>query len=146
MRVCRQRYTSTDGPDTDFLRWTEYVAARPEITHIAYEFRTMSGRQKTHVDWLIGMVRAVERPLHLIMRGGTEYLPSLTAAFAGTTFMDTSVFMKTMNRQRAYTGKDGGLDWTGNPTKKGAPLDALLMENAGTRARWVSELTAEPAK
>jgi hypothetical protein len=132
--------------DTDFLRWTEYVAARSEVTHIAYEFRTMSGRQKAHVDWLIEMARAVGRPLHLMMRGGTEFLPSLSAAFAGTTFMDTSVFMKTMKRQRAYTRNDGVLDWTGNPTNKGAPVDALLTENAGTRARWVSELAAESAK
>ena len=26
--------------ETDFRRWTAYVAARPEITHLAYEFTT----------------------------------------------------------------------------------------------------------
>jgi hypothetical protein len=126
--------------DMDFLRWSQFIAERPEVTHIAYEFRTMSGRQQTHVDWLVGLTRSVGRPLHLLVRGGSEFLPTLREAFAGVTFLDTSVFMKTMKRQRAHRRMDGVMVWQKNPTDRGAPLDDLLVENSGTRCRWVHEL------
>jgi hypothetical protein len=127
------------GTDTDFLRWTDYLIKRPGITHLAYEFRTMAGRQETHVEWLVGVAREVGRPLHLIMRGGTEYLSSLSAAFT-VTFLDTTVFMKTVNRQRAYRTNEGDVDWKRQRTKQGAPLDKLFAENADTRAQWLSDL------
>lgn len=130
--------------ETDFMHWAEFIAERPEVTHVAYEFRTMSGRQETHVDWLIGLTRAVGRPLHLLVRGGTEFLAPLNAAFDGLTFMDTSVFMKTMKRQRACRPEDGTFGWKSNPTDKGAPLDDLLIANTAARACWVSELMALP--
>ena len=63
------------------------MAARPEVTHLAYEFKTMSGRQDRHVERLIDLAHSVGHPLHLIMRGGTEYLIPLRAAFANTTFL-----------------------------------------------------------
>lgn len=128
--------------DTDFLNWAEFIAERPEVTHLAYEFRTMSGRQETHVEWLIGLTTAVRRPLHLLMRGGTEFLPPLKAAFDGITFMDTSVFMKTMKRQRACRREDGSLGWKSERTGKGAPLDDLLIANTDARARWACERMA----
>jgi hypothetical protein len=106
----------------------------------------MSGRQETHVDWLIGLTRAAGRPLHLLVRGGTEFLAPLKAAFDGITFMDTSVFMKTMKRRRACRREDGSLGWKSNPTDRGAPLDDLLAANTDARARWVSELMALSAQ
>jgi hypothetical protein len=132
--------------DTDFLRWTDYLIRRPEISHVAYEFRTMSGRHKTHVEWLVGVARLVGRPLHLIMRGGIEYFLSLSAAFTNVTFLDTTVFMKTIKRQRAYRTNDGGIDWKCQRTEKGLPLDKLFTENANSRAKWLSDLAAMAAK
>lgn len=131
--------------DTDFLHWAEFIVERPEVTHIAYEFRTMSGRQETHVEWLVGLTRSVGRPLHLLVRGGTEFLPILSEAFAGITFLDTSVFMKTMKRQRAHRREDGIMVWQKNPTEKGAPLDDLLAENAAARSRWIQEHVSSAA-
>ena len=131
--------------DTDFLHWAEFIVGRPEVTHIAYEFRTMSGRQETHVDWLVGLTRSVDRPLHLVVRGGTEFLSMLSEAFSGITFLDTSVFMKTMKRQRAQPREDGLMGWQKNPTDKGSPLDELLIENAVTRSRWIQVLMGRSA-
>jgi hypothetical protein len=71
--------------ETDFRRWTEYVAARPEISHLAYEFTTgtaWAGRQQQHAAWLCELATIVGRPLTLVLRGGTEVLPTLTRAFA----------------------------------------------------------------
>jgi hypothetical protein len=106
----------------------------------------MSGRQETHVEWLVGVARAVGRRLHLIVRGGTQYFLPLSTAFTNITFLDTTVFMKTVNRQRAYRTRDGGVHWKRHRTKEGAPLDKLLSENADTRAQWLSELAAKAAK
>ena len=59
--------------DTDFRRWAEFIAARDEVTHIAYEFTTGTGwvrRRDHHAAWLCGLARDVGRPLHLVVRGG----------------------------------------------------------------------------
>ena len=49
-----------------------------EVTHIAYEFTTGTGRAERrpfHVDWLLGIAATAERPLNLIVRGGIDALP-----------------------------------------------------------------------
>jgi hypothetical protein len=49
--------------DTDFKRWAEFIAARDEITHVAYEFTTGPGWAER--AWLTGLAADVGRPLHL---------------------------------------------------------------------------------
>ena len=91
--------------ESDFQRWANYLGVRTEITHLAYEFTTGTGRarrQKQHALWLAGLATAIGRPLHLVLRGGLLVLPILARAFADITVLDTSIFMKTMKRQRAY--------------------------------------------
>jgi hypothetical protein len=127
--------------DADFRRWTDYVRMRPEVTHLAYEFTTGTGaaeRREKHVSWLVELARSIDHPLHLIIRGAAELLPSLNTAFANVTFLDTSVFMKTMKRQRAFCKDDGGISWLASPTIAGAPLDDLFAENSEMRARWIT--------
>ncbi|MFO1100367.1 MAG: hypothetical protein U1E81_19420 [Xanthobacteraceae bacterium] len=42
--------------ETDFLRWADYLVARPEVTHLAYEFTTAwAGRRELHAAWLAGV-------------------------------------------------------------------------------------------
>lgn len=65
--------------DTDFRRWAEFISAREEITHVAYEFTTgpgWAGRRQQHTSWLTGLARDVGRPLHLVVRGGVDVLGS----------------------------------------------------------------------
>lgn len=135
--------------DADFHRWTDYVLMRPEITHLAYEFTTgtgAAGRREKHVLWLAELARSARRPLHLIIRGGAELLSSLNTAFANVTFLDTSVFMKTMKRQRAFYKDDGGIGWQPSPTIAGAPLDDLFAENSEIRSRWVTDFVGSILK
>jgi hypothetical protein len=118
--------------EADFARWTEYVAARPEVTHLAYEFTTGSswaGRRERHATWLCDLARAVSRPLHLTVRGGVEVLPELADNFAGITILDTSTFIKTMMRQRAALNGGTRVHWSSAPTARRASLDSLLMHN-----------------
>ncbi len=58
--------------EDDFRRWSAYVAARSEISHIAYEFTTgtgRAGRQELHADWLAKLATIV----------GCKFLADLTA-------------------------------------------------------------------
>ncbi|MBD3814273.1 MAG: hypothetical protein IE917_19025, partial [Betaproteobacteria bacterium] len=87
---------------------------------------------------------AVDRPLHLVVRGGADVLPVLATAFADLTVLDTSIFMKTMMRQRAYPKTNATLGWRGAPTAQGAPVDELFAANCRTVEAWVRDLTAAP--
>lgn len=54
--------------ERDFARWAAFLTARPEITHVAYEFGTGAGyseRILQHLTWLESVARAVGRPLTL---------------------------------------------------------------------------------
>lgn len=127
--------------ETDFKRWAEYVAARPEVTHLAYEFTTgtgWAGRLEQHAEWLSSIPRSVQRPLSLVVRGGTDVLPALADSFAGVTLLDTSSFMKAMMRKRAVL--NGHIDWADAPTVDGAPVDELLAHNVGTVHSWIDQL------
>jgi hypothetical protein len=121
--------------DNDWARWREYIATREEITHVAFEFATGAG-WRGRIEWqagqLAGLARAVERPLHLLVRGGNTVLPSLESAFARVTLLDTTVFMKTTYRQKALLEKSGIVTWTKSPTQAGESLDELLAANWST--------------
>ena len=118
--------------DRDWNRWRDYIAARAEVTHVAFEFATGAGRAPRtawHLEKLVGLAATVGRPLHLIMRGGSKLLPVLTRAFADITLLDTSVFMKTASRQRAFLSAPGVVSWRSSRTKKTETVDSLLTEN-----------------
>lgn len=129
--------------NTDFLRWTDFVASRPEITHLAYEFTTgtgWSGRQEQHVEWLCMIAASLSRPMNLVVRGGTDSLPTLSKAFAHVTMVDTSSFIKTMMRRSASV--NDRLNWIPAPTAKGASVDDLLAHNIDTIQTWIGKIAS----
>lgn len=131
--------------ETDFRRWAAYINGRPEVTHIAYEFTTgtgWAGRREQHAAWLAELAATVGRPLHLVVRGGVQVLPALIKAFTDLTILETSVFMKTMMRQRAVPAGNSRIAWRPSPTAIGAPLDALFAENRAMVESWLGDLTA----
>lgn len=131
--------------EVDFRRWTEHVRARPEITHLAYEFTTgtrRAGRLKLHAAWLGELAASVGRPLHLVVRGGAEVIPNLLKAFSGVTLLDASIFMKTMMRQRACLKHETELGWEGIRTRRGAPVDELFTMNCQVVEAWLNNLIA----
>jgi hypothetical protein len=133
--------------ETDMSRWAEYLIERPEITHIAYEFTTgtrYASRRALHLSWLKSLAVAVGRPLHIVVRGGSEILPTLANTFSGITVLETSAFMKTMMRQRAVF--DGArVTWAAAPTVVGEPLDALFTANVENTSRFLTQLIAKIA-
>lgn len=120
--------------ETDWIRWTDYVGNRNEITHIAFEFGTGAGWSRRiwwHAEQLIKLAEAVDHPLHLIVRGGTSVFSELREAYDGISLLETSSFIKTMKRQRA-TISNNGVTWTSSQTKVGTPLDDLFSANVQT--------------
>ena len=119
--------------ERDWERWTEYILARSEVTHIAFEFKTgagWAGRIGWQATQLANLARGVGRPLHLVLRGGgPDILTSLVAAFHRTTALETTSFMKTVHRQRGTRAPDGSLKWETSPTAPKEPVDELLMHN-----------------
>ena len=130
----------------DFARWSKFIQDHAEVTHIAYEFTTGTGwvgRRKQHAAWLIELANDVGRPLGLVVRGGAEMLVELREAYANVTFIDTSVFLKTIKRQRAVPAGNTHLKWVPAPTLRGQPLDRLMEDNFDTVRAWIS--ASEPA-
>ncbi|SMH62822.1 DUF4417 domain-containing protein [Azospirillum agricola] len=127
--------------DMDFRRWTDYVASRPEITHVAYEFTTGTARRpERHAKWLAELATTVNRPLHLVVRGGLKALPVLAGKFASVTLLDTSIYMKTIMRQRAFPKSNSALGWASAPTERGAPIDDLFEDNFRAKEAWAGDL------
>lgn len=126
--------------ECDFRRWGDFVRERPEITHLAYEFTTGTGRaarRRLHAEWLASVAVAAGRPLDLIVRGGIDLLPQLRVAFNKVTVLETWTFMKTMNRQRAVRRRNASLGWIRSPTKRGAPVDSLFSLNQQEVRYWI---------
>lgn len=131
--------------DRDFERWSEFLRDHPEISHVAFEFGTGAGSKNRigwHVEHLAALARHVGRPLHLIVRGGIKELRVLTGAFAGVTFIDTSVFMKTQHRQR-LVANGHRLTSESSPTPKDAPIDDLLDDNIATSKAFVEAIAVQ---
>lgn len=116
--------------DRDFERWAEFILAHPEVTHLSFEFTTGTGRptrRRQHAAWLCEVAKTVGRPLHLLVRGGSDLLPELCEAFAGVTFLETTAFLKTMMRFHAVKGEK--VSWWLYPTAARQLLDDLFETN-----------------
>ena len=125
--------------ERDFERWGNYVRERPEVTHLAYEFTTGTrrvGRREQHASWLGYLASSASHPLHLIIRGGSEILPLLCESFSTVTTLNSSIYMKTIKRQKAVVRGNSGLGWTPCPTKRGESLDRLFGHNRETVEAW----------
>lgn len=132
--------------DKDFERWASFITARPEVSHIAYEFSTGTGwpsRRSHHAQWLIKLAENVGRPLGLIVRGGHQVWPALGKAYAELTILDTSVFMKTMMRRRAIGKGNASIQWRKNPTKRDEPLLDLFNHNYDKFGSWVRDIVSD---
>lgn len=128
--------------ETDMKRWTEFVCARPEIQHIAYEFLTGAGwrsRRQRHVEWLEQLAKSTERPLILVLRGATEMVPRLSRAFDQVIVIESTAFMRAVKRQRGIS-TNRAPTWHGVPTPIGTPIDDFLANNIDVMERWISSL------
>lgn len=118
--------------DADFVQWIAFLKRNPLITHVSFEFTTgtaRADRRPLYVRWLIGLARSVERPLHIVLYGDAAVVPELAGAFAGTTWIDTSSFLKAVHRQAAIRIGNTQLGWHPSPTPVLANIDNIISNN-----------------
>jgi hypothetical protein len=121
--------------DHDYARWARFIAERPEVAVLAFEFGTGAGyprRIDWHVEQLCSLADHVARPLMLVVRGGVSVLPQLRARFARVILIETEAFSRAVKRRRAVLTEGGKLRWVRSPTTKGAFIDDLLAHNVAT--------------
>jgi Domain of unknown function (DUF4417) len=121
--------------DYDYARWTRFIAERPEVAVLAFEFGTGAGypgRIDWHVERLCGLADHVARPLMLVVRGGVRVLSRLRAHFARVILIETEAFSRAVKRRRAVLTEGARLRWVRSLTPKGAPIDDLLIHNVAT--------------
>jgi len=127
--------------DSDWDAWSRFVADRPEIGSVAFEFAT-GGRTVERRDWyvekLLRLRAGAGRSLGLVVRGGLQALSELALAFESVTYVDTDSYVRTMKRRRfdPHVG-----NWVSLSTTPGESLDNLLACNAHEVARHVEHLT-----
>lgn len=117
--------------DRDWRAWRDFIGERPEIAALTYEFATgASGtrRMRWHAEYLCTLAEAVRRPLVLIVRGGLDVLQELRQSFQRVTLLDTSTFMKTVNRKCASLSSNNALTWKSGGGLNWS-LDELLEHN-----------------
>lgn len=118
--------------ETDSLRWADFVAARPEIQTIAYEFTTGAGLRSIrsrHIDHLIRLAHAAGRELDLVVRGDQKILSELAPYFGNVLYIDTNAFMKTMHRRLAVRTSNRDLRWKAVTTPQEISVERLLQHN-----------------
>ena len=95
--------------DHDYARWTRFIAERPEVTCVAFEFGTGAGyrgpdRVARRASLRAG--RRAGRPLMLVVRGGVQMLQRLRPHFGQVILIETDAFSRTLKRRRATTHRD----------------------------------------
>lgn len=124
----------------DFARWSEYVAAHPEVTHIAYEFTT-------------GTIQSAWSACALADRACASCRASARAC-AARRYAGTRAALAILRYQphRQFAFREGpaprsGLDRAGRaaaleetPDAPGEPIDALLDENILISEQWYGSL------
>ena len=128
--------------DRDWERWVEFLNAHPEIDFVSFEFGTGAGK-KPRIGWyvekLVDLARVVQRPLHLVARGGLSEIGVVANAFDGVTVIETNAFMRAQKRRRGVF-VDGKLSWERSFTPQGHPIDDLLDANIGAMQKFISKL------
>lgn len=120
----------------DWERWTAFVQSREEVDAIAYEFATGAATRITyHIDELRQLADRVNRPLKLVVRGALSELPKLRRSFAEVTMMDSSTYMRTVNRKFGIVRDNGVPSWKDAPNRPDVDLDLLIEHNHLTMLR-----------
>jgi len=117
---------------SDWRRWTEFVQQRPEVTAIAYEFATGAAgatRMAVHIDELRHLADRTDRPLALVVRGGLSALSALRQSYSQVTLLDSTTYMRTVNRIKGSIQQSGSITWKPAPERPNVNLDELLEHN-----------------
>jgi hypothetical protein len=117
--------------DSDWKRWTDFIGERPEVNAISFEFGTGAKyveRGQWHAERLCKLRADVGRELHLTIRG-TRFIEILQESFSRLTLIDTSLYMKSVRRQKLVAEVGAIPRWERSWSLVGEPLDRMFNEN-----------------
>jgi hypothetical protein len=119
--------------DVDYERYASFLSERPEFEAISFEFITGPGypsRMPWHIRKLIELRNRVNRPLQLILRGGTRTLGALSSVYPHLILIDSDPLQRALHRQRMIFGNDGHIRVVRHLLPEGRPVDELFALNA----------------
>lgn len=134
--------------DHDFVRWTDFIRGQPAVKAIAFEFLTGSAGKAsidTYCRRLTALNAAVGRDLTLVIRGSAEAARQLRRSFAQVIFIDSTAYMRSTMRRRAFIKANGKLGYDPVHTSSPREVRALLRNNL-KRARLVATTPPESLK
>lgn len=117
--------------DRDWERWTEFVADRDEVQALAFEFATgakYADRRNWHAEKLCRLAHDVGRDLTLVVRGN-RHVETLRRAFRRVSVIDTSIYVKSVHRQRIVKIEGRKRHWDRTWTLLGEPIDRVIQDN-----------------
>jgi hypothetical protein len=130
----------------DYRRLARFIAAREEVSEVAFEFKTgatWQQRRGFHLAELVQLAGRVGRPLQLVMIGGKMAIPTLASAYAKLTYVDTSAFMSSVYRQRLVRVDRAKVLKVPELTLTGQTIDGLLAENIATMRSLIEDLISD---
>jgi hypothetical protein len=118
--------------DQDFLRWSDFIKAHPEIEALSFEFATGAAspvRALWYRDRFIELAQRVGRPLLLVMRGGAPLMRDLLRYYRSITFLSHIPIIKALNRRRLLWTPGRNPRWTLCDSQNGEEMDMLVKQN-----------------
>lgn len=115
--------------DHDFERWADFIAARPEVTSIAFEFLTgakLGADAERYIARLAELRANVSRPLLIAVRGAAEYAHRLEKYFDQVMWLDATPYFKAVHRQEPTFGADDVLRYRPREGGRDAPVGSLF--------------------
>lgn len=118
--------------ENDSDDWAKFIAVRPEINVISYEFKTGAGRAldvDLHIQHLTRLAETAKTSLSLVVRGDVRILPRLAPHYRNIVYIDTNAFMKAIHRRMAVRSGNLDMNWDSVRTPEQISLDALMQHN-----------------
>ena len=115
---------------------------------IAFEFLTGTATKQSvdqYCERLAGLAAAVGRDLTLVVRGNAEAARALRAAYKQVVFIDSTAYMRSTKRRRAYLNENGKIAYLPVHTSTSREARALLRHNIHTLRLAAPELGAPAA-
>ena len=127
--------------DYDWERWIDLIGERPEINSISFEFATgasFAKRGKWHTENLLKLASTVNRDIQLTIRGGYKYLSELYKGFPDLVFIDSTSFMKSINRYALTWQDENHFQWISVASPDMEYIDELMIQNIEENSSLIS--------
>jgi hypothetical protein len=123
----------------DWSFWKDYLRANGSVRQLAVEFQTGNKRGAEGTKAVLRLSRLRDqlgRSLHPILIGGAQFLTRVAHEFDEFTLIDSTPFMKGVNRM-AFDNSKAGRAWVASRTPPGEPIDSLIKQNIAEYSVWV---------